>query len=81
MARRVPRRSSIRSARSIRDAACIETLRRHPGDLIDDLEANQVVPANYDLRWRRGEPIWTAFVESAVNEISDTDRAADERVG
>lgn len=56
-------------AKSIRDAAGIETLRRHLRDLIDYLESNQAALVNYSARRRRGEPISTAFVESAVNEI------------
>ena len=54
---------------SIHDAAGIEILRRHLKDLIDYLEANQALLVNYGARRRRGEPISTAFVESAVNEI------------
>jgi hypothetical protein len=56
-------------AKGIRDAAGVETLRRHLKDLIDYLEANQAALVNYGARRRRGEPISTAFVESAVNEI------------
>jgi hypothetical protein len=56
-------------AKGIRDAAGIENLRRHLRDLIDYLEANQAALVNYGARRRRGEPISTAFVESAVNEI------------
>jgi hypothetical protein len=56
-------------AKSIHDAAGIEILRRHLKDLIDYLEANQAMLVNYGARRRRGEPISTAFVESAVNEI------------
>jgi hypothetical protein len=56
-------------AKSIRDAAGIETLRRYLRDLTDYLEANTHTPVNYGARRRRGEPISTAFVESAVNEI------------
>jgi hypothetical protein len=56
-------------AKSIRDAAGIETLRRHLRDLTDYLEANQAMLVNYGARRRCGEPISTAFVESAVNEI------------
>ena len=56
-------------AKSIHDAAGIEILQRHLKDLIDYLEANQAMLVNYGARWRRGEPISTAFVESAVNEI------------
>ncbi len=56
-------------AKCIRDATGIETLRRHLRDLIDYLEANTATLVNYGDRRRRGEPISTAFVESAVNEI------------
>jgi hypothetical protein len=56
-------------AKRIRDAAGIETLRRHLRDLIDYLEANTAMLVNYGARRRHGEPISTAFVESAVNEI------------
>ena len=56
-------------AKCVRDAAGIETLRRHPRDLIDYLEANTATLVNFGARRRRREPISTAFVESAVNEI------------
>jgi hypothetical protein len=56
-------------AKSIRDTAGIETVRRHLKDLTAYLEANQSALVNYDARRRRGEPISTAFVGSAVNEI------------
>ena len=56
-------------AKSIRGAAGIETLRRHLRDLTDYLQANQPMLVNYAARRRCGEPISTAFVESAVNEI------------
>jgi hypothetical protein len=56
-------------AKSIGDAAGIETLRRHLRGLTDYLEANQAMLVNYNARRRRSEPISTAFVESAVNEI------------
>jgi hypothetical protein len=55
--------------RTIRDAEGAETLRRHLKDLIVYLESNQAALVNYGARRRRGEPISTAFVESAVNEI------------
>ncbi len=38
-------------------------------DLIDYLEANTAMLVNYGARRHHGEPISTAFVESAVNEI------------
>jgi hypothetical protein len=56
-------------AQCIRDAAGIETLRRHLRDLIDYLEANTAMLVNYGARRRQGKPISTALVESAVNEI------------
>jgi hypothetical protein len=56
-------------AKSIRQAAGIETLRGQLRDLSDYLEANRAALVNYGARRRRGEPISTAFVESAVNEI------------
>jgi hypothetical protein len=56
-------------AKSMHEAAGVEILRRHLKDLIDYLEANQAMLVNYGARRRRGEPISTAFVESAVNEI------------
>ncbi len=55
--------------KSIRGAAGIETPRRHVRDLIGYLVANTAALVNYGARRRRGEPISTAFVESAVNEI------------
>ena len=55
--------------RSIRDIVGAETLRRHLKDLIVYLESNQSALVNYGARRRRGEPISTAFVESAINEI------------
>jgi hypothetical protein len=56
-------------AKRIRDAVGIETLRRHLKHLIDYLEANTAMLVNYGARRRHREPISTAFVESAVNEI------------
>ena len=55
--------------RTIRDTVGVEVLRRHLKDLIVYLESNQAALVNYGARRRRGEPISTAFVESAVNEI------------
>jgi hypothetical protein len=56
-------------AKCIRDVAGIEALRRHLRDLIDYLEDNTAMLVNYGARRHYGEPISTAFVESAVNEI------------
>ncbi len=56
-------------AKSIRQIAGVEVLRRHLDDLLAYLETNQSGLVNYGARRRRGEPISTAFVESAINEI------------
>ena len=53
----------------VRDLAGVARLRRHLGDLLGYLERNQAALVPYAARRRRGEPISTAFVESAVNEI------------
>src|SRR4051794_23701015 len=44
-------------------------LPRHVTDLLGYLERNRGALLPYGARRRRGEPISTAFVESAVNEI------------
>ena len=53
----------------MRDTAGIGRLQRHVSDLLGYLERNQGALVPYAARRRRGEPISTAFVESAVNEI------------
>src|SRR4051812_8856411 len=53
----------------IRAVAGIGRLQRHVSDLLGYLERNQDALVPYAARRRRGEPISTAFVESAVNEI------------
>src|SRR4051794_7374549 len=53
----------------MRDVAGIGRLQRHVSDLLGYLERNQGALVPYAARRRRGEPISTAFVESAVNEI------------
>jgi hypothetical protein len=53
----------------VREVAGLDRLRRHVGDLLAYLERNQAALVPYAARRRRGEPISTAFVESAVNEI------------
>src|SRR5215213_5434627 len=53
----------------LRDVAGIGRLQRHVIDLLGYLERNQDMLVHYAARRRRGEPISTAFVESAVNEI------------
>ena len=56
-------------AARVRDIEGIRPLRRHLRDLIAYLEANRSGLVNYGARWRHGELISTAFVESAINEI------------
>ena len=55
--------------KSLREVAGIERLQRHVSELLGYLERNQGALVHYAARRRRGEPISTAFVESAVNEI------------
>jgi hypothetical protein len=52
-----------------REIAGVDRLQRHISDLLGYLERNQDMLVHYAARRRRGEPISTAFVESAVNEI------------
>src|SRR3954468_15988555 len=49
--------------------AGIGRLQRHVSDLLGYLERNQAALVPYAARRRRGDPISTAFVESAVNAI------------
>jgi hypothetical protein len=56
-------------AKCVRDVKGVSALRRHVRDLLAYLEANQSALVHYGVRYRRGEPISTAFVESAINEI------------
>ena len=56
-------------ARRVRDVAGVRALQHHLEDLVAYLAANQSALVNYGARRRRGEPISTAFVESAINEI------------
>jgi hypothetical protein len=53
----------------VRDGAGLGRLQRHVSDLLGYLERNQGALVPYAARRRRGEPISTAFVESAVNAI------------
>src|SRR5262249_32977230 len=55
--------------RAFRDVEGMRTLRHHLHELLAYLEANQAALVNYAACRRHGEPISTAFVESAVNEI------------
>jgi hypothetical protein len=52
-----------------REVAGIVRLQRHVSDLLGYLERNRDALMPYAARRRCGEPISTAFVESAVNEI------------
>jgi hypothetical protein len=52
-----------------REIAGIDRLQRHISELLGYLERNQDMLVHYAARRRRGEPISTAFVERAVNEI------------
>ena len=56
-------------AKTIRDIEGVRVLRHHLSDLIAYLEANRSALVNYGARRRHGDPISTAFVESAINEI------------
>jgi hypothetical protein len=51
------------------DVAGIGRLQQRASELLGYLERNQDALVHYAARRRRGEPISTAFVESAVNEI------------
>jgi hypothetical protein len=53
----------------LREVAGIGRFQRHVSDLLGYFERNQDALVHYAARRRRGEPISTAFVESAVNEI------------
>lgn len=53
----------------LRDVTGIGRLQQHASELLGYLERNEHALVHYAARRRRGEPISTAFVESAVNEI------------
>jgi len=53
----------------LREVAGISRLQRHASELLGYLERNEHALVHYAARRRRGEPIATAFVESAVGEI------------
>jgi len=55
--------------RPMRDVAGVDKVRQHVADLLGYLERNEVALVPYAARRRRGEPIATSFVESAVDEI------------
>jgi hypothetical protein len=54
---------------SMREVVGIGKLRQHVADLPGYLERNEAALVHYAARRRRGEPIATSFVESAVDEI------------
>ncbi len=53
----------------MREVDGIDKLRQRTADLLSYLERNEAALVDYDARRRRGEPIATSFVESAVDEI------------
>jgi hypothetical protein len=53
----------------VRELAGIDRLQRYSIELLGDLARNQDMLLHYAARRRRGEPISTAFVESAATEI------------
>jgi hypothetical protein len=53
----------------LHDVAGTDRIQRHVSDLLGYLGRNQDTLVHYAARQRCGEPISTAFVESAVNEI------------
>ena len=55
--------------KTVRDLVGIGKLRQHVADLLGYLERNAAALVHYAARRRRGEPIATSFVESAVDEI------------
>ena len=57
------------SRKDVYEAAGIDRLQRHVTNLLGYLERNAGALVPYAARRRRGQPISTAFVESAVNEI------------
>jgi hypothetical protein len=53
----------------MRDVVGIGKLRQNVVDLLGYLERNEAALGHYAARRRRGQPIATSFVESAVDEI------------
>jgi len=49
--------------------ACAGKLRKALDELHTYIERNQAMIPNYGERWRSGEAISSAFVESAVNQV------------
>jgi hypothetical protein len=56
----------------VRDVAGLDRIQPHVSELFGYLRRNQATLAHYVARRRSAEPISTAFVESAVNEIIAT---------
>ncbi|MGI4942979.1 MAG: ISKra4 family transposase [Janthinobacterium lividum] len=55
--------------RTAREVAGSDKLRQRTADLLSCLQHNEAALVHYNARRRRGEPIATSFVESAVDEI------------
>ena len=55
--------------RAMREVAGIDKLRQRTADLLGYLERNKAALVHYAAGRRRGGPIVTSFVESAVDEI------------
>ena len=55
--------------RPVRAVVGVDKARQHVADLLGYLERNEAALVHYAARRRRGEPIATSFVESAVDEI------------
>ncbi len=53
----------------MREVPGIGRLQQHASELLDYLRRDEDASVHYVARRRRGEPISTAFVESAVSEI------------
>lgn len=53
----------------IMTGACADKLRKALGEFYTYIERNQEMIPNYGERWRSGEAISAAFVESAVNQV------------
>jgi hypothetical protein len=53
----------------VRDLVGIGKVRQHVAELLGYLERNAAALVHYAARRRRGEPIATSFVESAVDEM------------
>jgi hypothetical protein len=56
-------------SKHLHEIAGIDRLQRHVSEHLGYLERNQDMLVHYAARRRRGEPISTVFVESAVNKI------------